>query len=242
MKKKKHEEHENHERWLVSYADFITLLFAFFVVMYSTSSVNEGKFRAVSESAQAAFNPSHYSARKIEVGPKLSEQSTARLEHIASIKRILKDLEKKDLINVFQDRRGIVIRIKDTALFDSGSTEIKKEALNAVDRLAESLATMKEDIQVEGHTDNIPINSVQFPSNWELSSARATSILRRFISHGIDPKRLTAIGYGEYRPIAENDTEEGRGKNRRVDIVVLNEEHRSHEPQFENPFSNLKIE
>jgi len=242
MKKKKHEEHENHERWLVSYADFITLLFAFFVVMYSTSSVNEGKFRAVSESAQAAFNPSHYSAKKIEVGPKLSEYSSSRMEHIASIKGILKDLENKGLINIFQDRRGIVIRITDTALFDSGSTEIKKEALDAVDRLAETLTTMKEEIQIEGHTDNIPIKSVQFPSNWELSSARAISILRRFISHGIDPKRLTAIGYGEFRPIASNETEAGRAKNRRVDIVILNEEYRGHEHQFNNPFANLKIE
>lgn len=243
MKKKRHEEHENHERWLVSYADFITLLFAFFVVMYSTSSVNEGKFRAVSESAQAAFNPSNYSAKKLEVGPKfqISEKYTARIEHVAAIKDVLKELEDKRKINIFQDRRGIVIRITDTAIFDSGSAEIRKDVTDAIDSLAGILASMKEHIQVEGHTDNIPIYSAQFPSNWELSSARATSMVRRFISHNVDPKRLTAIGYGEYRPIAENDTEDGRAKNRRVDIVILNEGYRSGEQGFINPFAKLKV-
>lgn len=243
-KKKKHEEHENHERWLVSYADFITLLFAFFVTMYSTSSVQEGKFRAVSDSAENAFNPSHYSAKKIEIGPNFSakERKTAQIGHIVAIKEAFKELEKSNKMNVFQDRRGIVIRITDTALFNSGSAEIRKEAIEAVDRLAGVLAPMKENIHVEGHTDNMPINSVQFPSNWELSSARSTSIVRNFISHGVDPARLTAIGYGEYRPIAGNDTEEGRGRNRRVDIVILNDEHEINEHQFANPFANLKIE
>lgn len=244
MKKKKHEEHENHERWLVSYADFITLLFAFFVVMYSTSSVNEGKFRAVSESAQAAFNPSHYSAKKIEVGPKINptEKYTARMEHVAVIKEILMDLEKRNKLGIFQDQRGIVIRITDTALFDSGKAEIREDAIEPIDRLGEIVASMKENVQVEGHTDNIPINSIQFPSNWELSSARATSIVRRFVTRGVEPARLTAIGYGEYRPIATNDTAEGRAKNRRVDIVILNEDSNKNLQQFLNPFANLKIE
>jgi len=243
-KKKKHEEHENHERWLVSYADFITLLFAFFVVMYSTSSVNEGKFRAVSDSAQAAFNPSHLTSKKIEIGPKFnpSEKYTAKIEHIAVIKEVLKDLENKNKLNIFQDRRGIVIRITDTALFDSGSAEIRKEAIDAIDRLAGIITPMKENLHVEGHTDNIPINSIQFPSNWELSSARSTSIVRHFVSHGVDPARLTAIGYGEYRPIAGNDTNEGKTKNRRVDIVILNEERKTEQQEFVNPFSKLKIE
>lgn len=242
-KKKKHEEHENHERWLVSYADFITLLFAFFVVMYSTSSVQEGKYRAMSDSAVAAFNPSNYSAKKIEIGPKLSSgsQSTVNLENITPIKEVLKDLEDSKKLNIFQDSRGIVIRITDTALFDSGNAVIKKESIEAVDNLAGVLASMKEKLQVEGHTDNVPISSVQFPSNWELSSARAASIVRRFITHGIEPERLTAIGYGEYRPIAGNDAEEDRGRNRRVDIVILNEKQGGSEEQFVNPFANLKV-
>lgn len=244
MKKKKHEEHENHERWLVSYADFITLLFAFFVTMYSTSSVREGKFRAVSDSMESAFNPSNYAARKIEIGPKLPAQrrSGGLLQQLTPVKEVLKEMEAKNRINIFEDRRGVVIRITDTALFDSGSAEIRKEAIDAIDSLADILSPMKENIHVEGHTDNRPMKSVIFPSNWELSSARATSIVRRFISHGVDPARLTAIGYGEYRPIAGNDTEEGMGKNRRVDIVILKQENRNNEQEFPNPFANLKIE
>ena len=243
MSKKKHEEHENHERWLVSYADFITLLFALFVVMYSTSSVNEGKYRAVSESAQAAFNPSTLTAKKIEIGPKLSSgnRSTGKVEYIAAIKGVLKEFEQNKKLSIFQNSKGIVIRITDTALFDSGSAVIKNEAVEAIDSLAGVLANLKENIQIEGHTDNIPINSPLYPSNWELSSSRATSIVRRFVNYGMEPSRLTAIGYGEYRTIAENDTGEGRSKNRRVDIVVLNDKPSS-EQQFANPFANLKVE
>ncbi len=244
MSKKKHEEHENHERWLVSYADFITLLFAFFVVMYSTSSVNEGKFRAVSDSAQAAFNPSNLTAKKIEIGPKFSSgnRQTGKVEYIAAIKSVMKEFEQSKKLVVFQNSRGIVIRITDTALFDSGNAEIKSEAVEAIDSLAGVMSNIRKDIQIEGHTDNIPINSPMYPSNWELSSSRATSIVRRFVNMGLEPSRLTAIGYGEYRPIADNDTDEGRGKNRRVDIVVLNEKQPTGEQLFSNPFADLKVE
>ncbi|MBI5191927.1 MAG: OmpA family protein [Nitrospirae bacterium] len=244
-KKKKHEEHENHERWLVSYADFITLLFAFFVTMYSTSSVNEGKYRAVSDSAQAAFNPSNYKSKRIDVGPNMqaSEKKQYQVEKIVAIREVLKELQVKEKIHVFNDKRGIIIRITDTAIFDSGSAEIRKDALESVDGLIGVLSSMSENLQVEGHTDNLPIKSPIYPSNWELSSARATSIVRRFIADGIDPKRLTAIGYGEYRPLADNDTEENRVKNRRVDIVVLTtSDKNNNSTQFVNPFANIKIE
>ncbi|MBI5756154.1 MAG: OmpA family protein [Nitrospirae bacterium] len=198
----------------------------------------------MSGSAQAAFNPSNSTSKKIDIIPKFSSgsQSTVRLENITPIKEVLKDLDDSKKLNIFQDSRGIVIRITDTALFDSGNAVIKKESIEAVDNLAGVLASMKEKLQVEGHTDNVPISSVQFPSNWELSSARAASIVRRFIAHGIEPARLTAIGYGEYRPIAGNDAEEGRAKNRRVDIVILNEKQGGSEEQFVNPFANLKVE
>lgn len=244
-KKKKHEEHENHERWLVSYADFITLLFAFFVTLYSTSSVNEGKYRAVSDSAQAAFNPSNYKSKQIEIGPSFqaSEKKKYQVEKIVAIREVLKQLQVKENIQVFHDKRGIVIRITDTAIFDSGSAEIRKGAMESVDGLTGVLSGMSENLQVEGHTDNLPIKSPIYPSNWELSSARATSIVRRFIADGIDPKRLTAIGYGEYRPLTDNDTEENRIKNRRVDIVVLTtSDKNNNSTQFVNPFANIKIE
>lgn len=244
MSRKKHEEHENHERWLVSYADFITLLFAFFVVMYSTSSIQEGKYRAVSDSAQAAFNPSSQTAKKIEIGPKLSSgnRQTGKVEYIAAIKNVMKDFEQSKKLVVFQSSKGIVIRITDTALFDSGMAEIKSDAVEAIDSLAGVLKSIRKDIQIEGHTDNIPINSPIYPSNWELSSSRATSIVRRFVDMGLKPSGLTAIGYGEYRPIAENDTEEGRSKNRRVEIVVMNDKPAASEEHFPNPFANLKVE
>ncbi|OHB69552.1 MAG: hypothetical protein A2W23_04040 [Planctomycetes bacterium RBG_16_43_13] len=243
MPKKKQEEHDNHDRWLISYADFITLLFAFFVVMYSSSSVNEGKFRAVSDSAQAAFNPSNMTAKHIEVVPSLSSviRTTSRVENITAIKNVMKNFEQDKKLEIFQNGKGIVIRIKDTALFDSGNAEIKSQAEEAIDHLAGVLTSIRRDIQVEGHTDNIPISSPLYPSNWELSSSRATSIVRRFVNMGLEPSRLTAIGYGEYRPIADNETAEGRGQNRRVDIVVLNERPPTGEHQFTNPFADLII-
>lgn len=244
-KKKKHEEHENHERWLVSYADFITLLFAFFVTLYSTSSVNEGKYRAVSDSAEAAFNPSNLKSKKIDIGPSMqaSDKKNYQVEKIVAIRGVLKQLQEKEKIQVFQDKRGIIIRITDTAIFNSGSADIRNEAMESVDGLTKVLYGMTEHIQIEGHTDNIPIKSPIYPSNWELSSARATSIVRRFITDGIDPKRLTAIGYGEYRPLTDNDTEENRIKNRRVDIVVLTTtDKNNNSTQFVNPFANIKIE
>lgn len=243
MQKKKQEEHDNHDRWLISYADFITLLFAFFVVMYSSSSVNEGKFRAVSDSAQAAFNPSNMTADKIEVGPKLTSgiRPAVRVENITAIKNVMKRFEQEKGLAIFQNSKGIVIRITDTALFDSGNAEIKSEAAEAIDNLAGVLTSIRKDIQIEGHTDNIPISSPLYPSNWELSSSRAASIVRRFVNMGLEPSRLTAIGYGEYRPIAENETAEGRRQNRRVDIVVLNERPTTGERQFTNPFADLII-
>jgi len=146
MSKKKHEEHENHERWLVSYADFITLLFALFVVMYSTSSVNEGKYRAVSESAQAAFNPSTLTAKKIEIGPKLSSgnRSTGKVEYIAAIKDVLKEFEQNKKLSIFQNSKGIVIRITDTALFDSGSAESRMRLSRLLTAWQVSLQILKK--------------------------------------------------------------------------------------------------
>lgn len=242
--KKKHEEHENHERWIVSYADFVTLLFALFVVLYSTASVQEGKYRAMSDSAQKSFNPTAYALKKGDISPKLVSGSrpNGKVEYIVTMKGVLKEFEQNNKLTIFQNSKGIVIRITDTALFDSGSAEIKTQAVGAIDGLAGVLADLKENIQIEGHTDNIPINSPLYPSNWELSSSRATSIVRRFVNYGIEPSRLTAIGYGEYRTIAGNDTGEGRSKNRRVDIVVLNDKPSTGEQQFANPFANLKVE
>lgn len=231
-RKKKHEEHENHERWLVSYADFITLLFAFFTSMYAISSVNEGKFRVLSESLAISFNSSlHNSTGERSNGASFVKQGS---RHIASdfrsvfsnryekIKDALKDLEKNKKLSFVFDENMLTIRISESVLFLAGSDELIDEAHPVLDEVISILKTMPQNVRIEGHTDNIPINTPRFPSNWDLSSARSIAILKYFIKeHGFDPAKLSALGYGEYRPIDTNDTPSGRLKNRRVDILVL---------------------
>jgi chemotaxis protein MotB len=224
-RKKKKEEHENLERWLVSYADFITLLFAFFVVMYSISSVNEGKFRVLSQSIVAAFNPSSYSARKIEVGPTASTSSSSpsQIKEVALLKEAFGELHK-DKVSVFQDGRGVVVRMSNAFVFPSGSSEILPEAADSLEQIAKVLVPLPNSIRVEGHTDDVPINTALFPSNWELSAARAINIVKLLTRMGVEPSRQEAVGYGEYRPIASNDSPEGQGMNRRVEVVILKPE------------------
>jgi chemotaxis protein MotB len=252
-RKKKHEEHENHERWLVSYADFITLLFAFFVVMYSLSAVNEGKFRVLSESLVAAFNSTSKSLQPVQVGqpvkapaapvqrldPLKSPPTVAPVEMIRpapvtitprmqaikemadAIERAMDPLIKADLLLVRRDSLWIEVEIKTSILFPSGSAQLQAEAIPILEKIAGILGKFPNAVHVEGFTDNVPINTVAFPSNWELSAARAASVVHLFMSAGMQPARMAAIGLGEYRPIADNSSEEGRNKNRRVVLVVL---------------------
>ncbi len=261
-RKKKHEEHENHERWLVSYADFITLLFAFFVVMYSLSAVNEGKFRVLSESLVAAFSSSPKSLQPVQVGqtlkgpaspvsrldplkappmvvaPDLSKPVppalpapveppaiTPRMQVIKDmaddIERAMGPLIKADLLLVRRDSLWIEVEIKTSILFPSGSAQLQAQAKPILQKIAEILGKFPNAVHVEGFTDNVPINTLAFPSNWELSAARAASVVHLFMQAGMQPERMAAIGLGEYRPIADNSTEEGRNKNRRVVLVVL---------------------
>jgi chemotaxis protein MotB len=226
MRKKKEEEHENAERWLISYADFITLLFAFFVVMYSTSSINQGKLRAVADAINSAFNPyvtlSATNIRLMEsrVGTEMFDIDMKRYFKIQVTVRLI-DAGKNN-ITVARDSRGLIIRISDTMVFAPGRADILPQNRDLLNRIAELLAEVPNQIIVEGHTDNVPIHTPQFPTNWELSVARATTIVRYFVEQrAIDAERISVGGYGEFRPIAWNDTPEGRVKNRRVDIVVL---------------------
>lgn len=231
-RKKKHEEHENHERWLVSYADFITLLFAFFVSMYAISSVNEGKFRILSESLAIAFNPSLYTSTQMHEGPRFVREQRAHMadefkdmftSNYQKIQTALKDLEKDKKLTLIVDEQKIIIRISESMLFDPGSDELLKDGLPVLDEVAAALRDLPNDLRIEGHTDNIPVNTPRFPTNWDLSSARALKILKYFIdSHKCDPRKLSALGFGEYRPVDSNDTPAGRAKNRRVDITLLN--------------------
>lgn len=270
-RKKRAEEHENHERWLVSYADFITLLFAFFVVMYSISSVNEGKYRVLSDSLVVAFRDPARSLNPIQVGelmraPLQSEQpfdqekpvielfkvpfpdkpveeraeekvetpppevapeeDMQELDEAAKqladdIEAAMSDLVDAGLIEVRRDKRWIEVEIKDSILFGSGSAELSFQSEPVLRNLAAKLKGLDNIIHVEGFTDNVPINNFEFISNWELSAARAASVVHLFTRLGIEPKRLAAIGYGEFRPVASNATAEGRAKNRRVVLVIM---------------------
>ena len=231
-------EQENHERWLVSYADFITLLFAFFVVMYAISSINAGKYRVLAESLEKAFQnrPKQSEPRAVEpiqvgeppktidpIKPDASISAEAiKLEQIPDpLPEILAPYIEEDLIEVERTRFWVAVEMKSGMLFPSGSAELDQAADPVLIKLAEAVRQMPSNpVLIEGHTDNVPISNRQFPSNWELSAARAASVVRRLIEYGVAPSRLAAVGYGEYHPVADNGTEAGRYRNRRVVMVL----------------------
>lgn len=238
------EEHENHERWLVSYADFITLLFAFFVVMYAVSSVNEGKYRVLSDSISAAFRsiPGSTSGAMVQVNPNAPmpvtipfkkpqpaniktdtnrEKNKELLRNKAKeISDALAPLVQSGQVRITEGALGITVEINASVLFDSGEARLQLPAMRALTAVGQILATTDFPITVEGHTDNAPISTLLFPSNWELSGARAASVVRLFVDTGVDPRRLTATGYAEQRPVADNASLEGRQRNRRVAITM----------------------
>lgn len=247
-RKKKHEEHVNLERWLVSYADFITLLFAFFVVMYAISSVNEGKYRVLSDTLNVVFQSRPTSPTPIEFDNALQDQPSLtenpdfidlpvpendnnltpvvpdnpELDTLSEeISQAVQPLIDDDLINVKKTDFWLEIEIKSSILFGSGDAKLSEDAEDILSTIASLLKDHPNDIQVEGFTDNVPISTKYFPSNWELSSSRAASVVHLFEEEGLDPRRLQAIGYGEHRPLADNTTAEGRNSNRRVNLIVL---------------------
>lgn len=269
-RKKKHEEHENHERWLVSYADFITLLFAFFVVMYSMSSVNEGKYRVLSESMNAAFRPITRSFAPIQFGeevrsirqpefsvimdvpipinikPEIPGKSdedvqiesdateagggdgesefplNAALQFLeGEVKAAFGDLIEDEQIDVRQNPLWLEIEIKSNILFPIGSADLAEPAEVILAQMGDILARYPNPLMVEGFTDNMPIQNSVFPSNWELSSARAASVVRLFETTSVDSIRMSSVGFGEHRPKVPNDTPEQRAQNRRVIVVVM---------------------
>lgn len=228
MRKKKEEEHENGERWLISYADFITLLFAFFVTMYSTSSVHEGKLRAVADSVNEAFHPyislssSSIRLTQKQAGPDMFDPGLKLFFKYRKMEEEVRTMDPSGQISLIKDRRGTVIRVGDGLAFETGKAEILRDFGQKLDKIADLIAALPSSVQVEGHTDNIPVKTSAYPSNWELSTARAMSIVRYFVDrHSMDPQRFSVSGYGEFRPIDTNDSPEGRAKNRRVEIVIL---------------------
>ncbi len=269
-RKHEHEDHVNHEAWAIPYGDLITLLLAFFVVMYAVSSVNEGKYRVLSDSMTAAFRGSPRTTAPIEVGDKvvkvrrddtvaglspsqamklptttpatqqllaelfskmgreLNESASGADAPGANVGRIADQVEaalapliSDNLVTVTRKALWVEVEIKTDILFPSGSAEIEDEAVQILSGIAQILQPLPSPIRVEGHTDNRPINTLQFPSNWELSGARASRIVRLFESRGIAPGRLSVAGQGEYQPVADNATADGRNHNRRVTLVIL---------------------
>ncbi|MGE3977333.1 MAG: flagellar motor protein MotB [Nitrospira sp.] len=237
MAKHKHEEHENHERWLVSYADFITLLFAFFVVMYSISSVNIGKYRTVSESIKAALNPlanqsganqviSVGEAKLALQGRNPTDAKEVTIRRIRQLAQVIKDKQLKDMVafvTIVQTINGdIVITIPDRLLFNSGEATVRTEALPFLEGLGGVILEMNRHTRVEGHTDDVPIRTAQFPSNWELSAARAVIVVRVLSElYGVPADHLAAVGHADTRPVTPNADAEQRAKNRRVEVVIL---------------------
>ncbi|TVS18337.1 MAG: flagellar motor protein MotD [Gammaproteobacteria bacterium] len=265
------EEHVNHEAWAIPYGDLITLLLAFFVVMYALSSVNEGKYRVLSDSLVAAFRGAPKSLEPIQIGQisksfhelHLSEQRTlvpleieafvqdddvslrdrevgwsvrgdafdtpasqAWAERMIetlfqAIVSELDELIEEDLVTVRQNRHWLEVEINTSLLFETASAQLADQAEAIVARLAGILAQADIRLQIEGHTDSLPINTEIFPSNWELSTARAANVVRLFGNNGVNPARMAAVGFGEFRPAADNSTQVGRTKNRRVIIVVM---------------------
>ena len=240
---------DNHERWLVSYADFITLLFAFFVVMYALSSLNEGKYRVLSESLTGAFG-SKAPARIVPpplplppplprdpplLPPELSPRTIIRpadpqalqreqMRGIAQdILKVLDSLLRNGQVRVTQSNRGISVEINASVLFDSGQAQLRAQSERVLQEVGAVLAHAQQGIQVEGHADDAPISTSQFPSNWELSAARASSVVRLFAQSGVAEARLSVVGYGPNRPVTTNDTPAGRARNRRVTVLILAE-------------------
>lgn len=235
---------ENTDRWMVSYADFVTLLFAFFVVMYAISSVNEGKYRVLSDTMNEAFKVSPKSPDPIQIGkeskivsntkatnkeikpikilPKSERSYEREMKQIAeTVSKSIQPLINKGLIKVTQNKLWVEIEMNTSILFSIADSELNEQALPALKLLAGVLKTLPNSIDVEGHTDNLPINNDQFPSNWELSAARAASVVHLFTRYGVNPERLSSIGYAEFRPISSNKTADGRLRNRRVKVVIL---------------------
>ncbi len=217
------DDYENPDRWVVSYADFITLLFAFFTALFAISHVDAGKLQNFTGSIRTAFK-----ADVSDRGDSIVRMSTFTSPDIADMEQeflgVLYKLKIKEDVSVYRDVRGVVISFGDNVLFDVGQSIIKEEAFPMMSAIISVIQKSSNNFIIEGHTDNIPINSStsKYASNWELSVARATSVVN-YVSNNfnISPARLSASGYAEFKPVASNASPEGRAKNRRVDIVVL---------------------
>jgi chemotaxis protein MotB len=242
LQSRRSSDHVHHDRWLVSYADFITLLFAFFVVLFASSRADVQKQTLIAHSIQSAFQgpgifpsapaktasslatvspigPVHSLGDDLSASPEV-QQDLQRLEARLAV-TLAPEMARHD-VALHLSRDGLIISLRESGFYDSGSALPHPQAMPTLDKVAARIAATPYDVRIEGHTDNVPIHTPQFDSNWELSTARATVLARIFIvSDSFAPARLSAAGFAEYHPVASNDTPEGRSQNRRVDIIVL---------------------
>lgn len=218
----------NHDRWLVSYADFMTLLMAFFVVMYSISQVSEEKYRILTETFNEAFNLSGYSdaqpIRDSSSGNDANDVPEFFARITEQLDKSFESLIEDEFITVTGDERWLQIELQSAILFGSGGAVLSRPAEAIIGELSAAMLAYNNVIRVEGFTDNVPIKNRLFSSNWELSTARATAVVRLMESQGVEPSRLAAVGYGEHQPVAKNDTEAGRARNRRIVLMVSTRE------------------
>ncbi|WP_434213474.1 flagellar motor protein MotD [[Pseudomonas] boreopolis] len=285
-RRKHHEEHHNHEAWAIPYADLLTLLLAFFVVMYAISSINEGKYRVMADALTAAFGGAPRTINPVQVGnhqlqgsdwdrpspiksgakegptapspapdptllPSMASQmrmpvslrdqdrlarAQRQMDQVArQLTRALAPLVDARLITVRRHDLWIEVEIHSDILFATGSALLDRNARDTLAKLATVLREAPNGVRVEGYTDNQPIATAQFPSNWELSTARAASVVHLFVDEGIAPQRLAMVGYGEFRPRADNASEAGRNANRRVVLIILADSDASLAPELTPP-------
>jgi chemotaxis protein MotB len=274
-RRKRHEEHDNHEAWAIPYGDLVTLLLAFFVVMYAMSTVNEGKYRVLSDSLSEAFNGAPHAPRAVSDAdgtgnrvelprsqvrrlisaelPALPVSSAeaatanatsaapatkpsaaaaaaagpdtagnAELNRVADeVTNAMGALVAAGEVKVRRYQNSVAVDISSDILFSSGVARLAPAALPALQHLADALKPFTNAIRVEGHTDDVPIRTAEFQSNWELSAARAASVVHLFMDRGIAPDRLAVMGFGQYRPTASNQSVTGRNANRRVAVIIL---------------------
>lgn len=214
------------DRWLVSYADFMTLLFAFFVVMYALSSINEHKYRELSDSLNDAF--SSVTARDVSPDPRRAEADAREHDRLQKLRDLAKGLEAalqplngKGPVRIVQSARGVTVEIGASALFAPADAHLHNDALDVLSAVAAVLATSKNALRIEGHTDSNPIATSVYPSNWELSAARASAVARLLVEQGVQGSRIGVTGYADNRPVGGNGTAEGRARNRRVTLLIM---------------------
>jgi chemotaxis protein MotB len=220
-----HQRGGGQDRWLLSYADFVTLLFALFVTMYAVSTVDADKLAPAASSMRSAFDGEtrHSGSTPVTDIGVIVPQTPPRLDQVRDeLARVLADAIAAGQLELIEDARGLVVSLPERATFAPASTDMTASALELVARVALAVKPFDRPLRIEGHTDNVPISTREFRSNWELSTARAATVIRFLIERvAIDPRRLSAAGYGEFHPRVANDSPENRARNRRVDIVIL---------------------